>query len=303
LLGGIEKLKNITVTNNPPPSPFTKGGIITPPFSKGRLEGISLLTNIKGISVLFLVIAMVLMVTIGYVFSYLIPTKQKSVIFPIYSTQAFYLAQSGVEFGIRRAVQGPWLTPNLLNTNINLFRTLGPGRFTITYNCPTNTLTSIGAIPGVAPNVSERRITLSNFTSFLRAPTGLIIDPRRPAQCWNSSNRAQFYITNATETIITVTAFYATWGGGSNLRRIYMAGTQKYQGNRASSATHTNLNRPVGSTSQTITSDQTILVELYWNNGDMTETNIVIAFSYQIGVPWYDYIFYLNPCGTAMGAC
>jgi len=263
-----------------------------------------ILKNSKGISILFLVIAMMLMITIGYVFSYLIPTKQKSVIFPIYSTQAFYLAQSGVEFGIRRAVQGAWLTPTLLDANINnMVRTLGSGTFTINYDCPTNTLTSIGAIPGVAPNISERRITLSNFTSFLRAPTGLIIDPRRPAQCWNSSDRAQFYITNATETSITLTAFYATWGNGSRLRQIYMNGTQKYQGNRLSSTTHTNLNRPTGSTSQTITSDQTILVEIYWNNGDRNETNIVIAFSYRSGGTWYDYIFYLNPCGTAMGSC
>ena len=267
-----------------------------------------ILKSSKGISVLFLVIAMFLMITISYVFSYLIPTKQKSVIFPIYSTQAFYLAQSGVEFGIRRAVQGPpsWLTPNLLDANINnMVRTLGPGTFTINYDCPTNTLTSIGAIPGdgINPNVSERRTTLSNFTSFLRAPTGLIIDPRRPAQCWNSSDRAQFYITNATETSITLTAFYATWGVGSRLRQIYMNGTQKYQGNRLSSTTHTNLNRPVGSPSQTITSDQTILVELYWNNGDMSETDIIIAFSYFSGGTWYDYIFYLNPCGTAMGSC
>ena len=267
-----------------------------------------ILKSSKGISVLFLVIAMFLMITISYVFSYLIPTKQKSVIFPIYSTQAFYLAQSGVEFGIRRAVQGPpsWLTPNLLDANINnMVRTLGPGTFTINYDCPTNTLTSIGAIPGdgINPNVSERRTTLSNFTSFLRASTGLIIDPRRPAQCWNSSDRAQFYITNATETSITLTAFYATWGVGSRLRQIYMNGTQKYQGNRLSSTTHTNLNRPVGSPSQTITSDQTILVELYWNNGDMSETDIIIAFSYFSGGTWYDYIFFLNPCGTAMGSC
>ena len=59
------------------------------------------LKNSKGISVLFLFIAMLLMVMIGYVFSYLIPTKQKSVVFPIQSTQAFFLAQSGVEFAVR----------------------------------------------------------------------------------------------------------------------------------------------------------------------------------------------------------
>ncbi len=62
------------------------------------------LINSKGISVIFLVIAMLLMVTIGYVFSYLIPTKQKSVVFPIQSTQAFFIAQSGVEFAVRYAM-------------------------------------------------------------------------------------------------------------------------------------------------------------------------------------------------------
>jgi hypothetical protein len=72
------------------------------------------LINSKGISVIFLVIAMLLMVIIGYVFSYLIPTKQKSVVFPIQSTQAFFLAQSGVEFAIRYAKDNSLTTPTLL---------------------------------------------------------------------------------------------------------------------------------------------------------------------------------------------
>ena len=62
------------------------------------------MNDTKGISVIFLVIAMLLMVTIGYVFSYSIPTKQKSVVFPIQSTQAFFLAQSGVEFAVQYAM-------------------------------------------------------------------------------------------------------------------------------------------------------------------------------------------------------
>jgi hypothetical protein len=123
------------------------------------------LINSKGISVIFLVIAMLLMVIIGYVFSYLIPTKQKSVLFSIQSNQAFFIAQSGVEFAVRYASDNNWRTPALLNTNLNgVTRTLGSGSFSLTYNAATNTLTSVGQVPTGTP---RRQIVVSNFTSFL----------------------------------------------------------------------------------------------------------------------------------------
>jgi len=134
---------------------------------KGRLGGIFFLKNSKGISVLFLVIAMLLMVTIGYVFSYLIPTKQKSVVFPIQSTQAFFIAQSGVEFAVRYAKNQAWTTPaQLLGLNGGAVyqRNLGAGRFTINYTDTTDTLTSFGEVP---IGTERRRIVVSNFTSFL----------------------------------------------------------------------------------------------------------------------------------------
>ncbi|MGA2515295.1 MAG: DUF2341 domain-containing protein [Thermodesulfobacteriota bacterium] len=152
---------------NPPSSPFVKGGITTPPFSKGRLGGIFFLTNIKGISVIFLVIAMLLMVTIGYVFSYLIPTKQKSVVFPIQSTQAFFIAQSGVEFAVRYAKDQSWTTKAQLAGLTGMTRTFGAGSFTLTYtNTAPNldTLTSVGYVPA---GTERRRIVVSNLTSFL----------------------------------------------------------------------------------------------------------------------------------------
>jgi hypothetical protein len=128
------------------------------------------LINSKGISVLFLVIAMLLMVTIGYVFSYLIPTKQKSVVFPIQSTQAFFIAQSGVEFAVRYAQDNGWTTTTLLD-NLNYppdnTRSLGAGRFTLTYtNVAPNldTLISVGEVP---IGTERRRIVVSNFTRFL----------------------------------------------------------------------------------------------------------------------------------------
>jgi len=147
----------------------------------GELKGLSflrkqesrsyplILTNSKGISVIFLVIAMLLMITIGYVFSYLIPAKQKSVVFPIQSTQAFFLAQSGVEFAVRYAdtQTPPWTTPAQLAGLTGRTRDLGAGRFTLTYtNVAPNldTLISIGEVPIGA---ERRRVRVSNFTSFL----------------------------------------------------------------------------------------------------------------------------------------
>jgi hypothetical protein len=132
------------------------------------------LINSKGISVIFLIIAMLLMVIIGYIFSYLIPSKQKSVVFPIQSTQAFFIAQSGVEFAVRYANCNHWTTTALLN-NLNIppnnTRNLGAGRFTLTYtNVAPNldTLVSVGEVPS---NTERRRIAVSNFTSFLKSIT------------------------------------------------------------------------------------------------------------------------------------
>ncbi len=125
------------------------------------------LRNSKGISVLFLIIAMLLMVTVGYVLSYLIPTKQKSVIFPIQSNQAFFIAQSGVEFAVRYACGNGWTTTAALDANINnVQRNLGNGRFTLTYNYATygDTLLSVGEVP---VGTERRKIVVTDFRSFL----------------------------------------------------------------------------------------------------------------------------------------
>ncbi len=121
------------------------------------------LFNPRGLSVLFLVIAMLLMVTIGYVLSYLLPAKQKSTALTVSSNQAFFLAQSGVEFAVRYATDQGWTTAAELNGLDGTTRNLGKGRFTLDYNDLNNSLISIGEIP----NISRRRIVVSNFNSFL----------------------------------------------------------------------------------------------------------------------------------------
>jgi hypothetical protein len=123
--------------------------------------------NSRGLSVLFLVIAMMLMVAIGYVLSYLIPTKQKSVALTISSNQTLFLAQSGVEFAVRYATDQGWSTTLQLNGLDGMTKNLGNGSIILDYDELNDRLISRGQIP----NVSERRIVVSNFTSFLMGIT------------------------------------------------------------------------------------------------------------------------------------
>ena len=245
--------------------------------------------NSKGISVLFLLIAMLLMVTIGYVFSYLIPSKQKSVALSIQSTQAFFIAQSGVEFAVRYATANGWTTTALLSNLNSITRSLGSGRFILTYNYATygDTLISVGEVP---TNTPRRSIRVSNFTSFLSQ--GLIIDPGSPAPFWTTPNQTvRFFIKNVSGSNITLTAFSATWTESSptRLREIDMAGAQKFFGNYRNGDPTQNFNR--GGNSQTILPNQVIQVDMNWFNNTVTG-NIVIIFYTAAG---QGYTFTLNP--------
>ena len=145
------------------------------------------LMNSKGISVLFLIIAMLLMITIGYVLTYLIPTKQKSMVSPIQSTQAFFIAQSGVEFAVRYANDNGWTTTALLNNLNGIQRNLGSGRFTLTYNFATygDKLISDGEVP---IGTQRRRIDVSNFTRFLMSITYFDSASNPVDNWWNNAN-------------------------------------------------------------------------------------------------------------------
>jgi len=261
-----------------------------------------LLSNSKGISVIFLIIAMLLMVTIGYVFSYLIPTKQKSVRFQIYSPQAFYIAQSGVEFGIRYCSDRGWrgatdgaparLDLDRLNDAGNNQRNLGNGSFTINYNTGTNILTSTGQITGSSEN---RVVRVSNFSPFLR----LIFDPASPAPQWTlGTRRAQFYFRNVRGTSITLTAFSASWtqtGVSRRITRINLDGVQKYAGTYYSGDPPVNFNR--GGNSETVNPNEVITVLIYWNGNIANAANIVITFYSTTGE---GYTFNLDSAGNGL---
>jgi hypothetical protein len=273
--------------------------------------------NSKGISVLFLVIAMLLMVSIGYVFSYLIPTKQKSVRFPIYSTQAFFIAQSGVEFAIRYASDQGWRGTTDggifdLDRLDGISRPLGNGTFTITYNNATgDILTSTGQIAGSSEN---RVVSLTNFTPFLR----LIFDPASPVPCRTvpdpipgglTRNRtARFYIKNVRGTNVVLTAFSASWRGGAGLlQRIYMdqgsGWNLKYLapgGSYVSGSGRVNFNQAFPNDQQTIIPNQVITVLLYFSFNLAGDRNIIITFYTAAGD---GYTFNLDADGDQLPTC
>jgi hypothetical protein len=259
------------------------------------LKQITLL-NSKGISVLFLVIAMLMMVTMGYVFSYLIPTKQKTISFAIHSNQAFYLSQSGVEYAVRFATDQGWTTSaSLLGLNapgVNQ-RNLGRGSFTISYNNLTDQLTSIGQVL----NMSERRIIISNFTTFIS--TGLILVA--PVPCWtNPRTVARFYIQNVGSAAVTLTSFSASWREPPvrTLTSILMDGVQKFGGAYSSGGGVSNFT-PVGTT-QTVNASQTIMVNVQWNQNINPNSAVVISFYDSTGK---QYIFNLDPEGDGLPGC
>lgn len=256
------------------------------------------LMNSKGISVLFLIIAMLLMITIGYALTYLIPTKQKSVIFPIQSNQAFFIAQSGVEFAVRYATDNGWTTTTLLNNLNGITRNLGSGRFTLIYNYGTygDKLISIGEVPGTS---EKRRISVSNFTSFL---IHQLILSTPPNPCLRSAIKVEFYIINQGSTNVTLDSFSASWTQSPPTRRISqisLGGSSKFSGNYSSGSGQQNFNVGVPPT-YTINAGQTILVEIWFTNNISNLANMTVTFYSTTGD---SYDFNLPPGGGLVPAC
>jgi len=262
--------------------------------------------NSKGISVLFLVIALLLMVTVGYVLSYLIPTKQKSVKFPIYSTQAFYIAQSGMEYGVRYCSDQGWRgatdtgrldydrlndigAKNLVIGNVD-------EKFTINYNTGTNVLTSTGEVN----NSTEKRVVqVNNFNQFLRLTF-------TASPCWMSGysdTRAQFIITRWRSTAVSLRYFQVTWQEDTiparTVTTIIVGGVTRFSGTYSSGIV-------IFSTAAYAVplSPLTATVEIHWNGAMTNPRNIVITFYTVAGRPLGEgYKFNLDPEGNNLPGC
>lgn len=259
------------------------------------------LKNSRGISVLFLIAAMLTMVGIGYILSYLIPAKQKSLIFPILSTQSYYLAQSGVEFAVRFASDQGWTTPAQLNNLNGIDRNLGSGKFTLTYDPLTDRLTSRGEVQ----NLGQRQIIVSNFTQFVRSGS-LIIDPDRPPPCQSTSmvgkhtvTMVNFYIKNISSSSISLTAFQAVWNQSppnGHIGSISLAGIQKYSGNYSSGSGQRSFDPPP----YPIHSGQSISVSIVFTRIINNLQRLEITFYDSMGK---EYLISLDPEGDGFQSC
>ncbi|NQT55146.1 MAG: hypothetical protein HQ551_02835 [Desulfobacteraceae bacterium] len=141
-----------------------------------------------GISIVALVIALLLLSTLGTVLTSLIITKQKSALLPLKSAQAFYAAQAGIEYAIRYAAdnQAAFLanpnnifpdTPNALTKNLDT------GSFTVEYNNPNDSINSIRST-GTA-GTAKRVITLALFPTYV-ATADITLDlPDNPPDSHN----------------------------------------------------------------------------------------------------------------------
>jgi hypothetical protein len=266
------------------------------------------LENSKGISVIFLVIAMTLMVTIGYVFSYLIPTKQKSVRFPIYSTQAFYIAQSGVEYAIRyasadkgwrRATDNAVFDLTRLNGSRSLVVGTFNGTFTINYDQPSDTLTSTGQITGSS---ETRVVRVSNFSDFLR----LVFTT--PAPAWTTgTSRARFYIINVRVPNVTLLSFSAFWTAANTrtISTIYFNGNaaanRRYTGAYANNSGPVNFN--INGSSYTISPtppSASTPVYIYWSGNLGVNSHITITFYTGLLGQGEAYTFDLDSAGNGL---
>jgi hypothetical protein len=239
------------------------------------------------------------MMGVGYVLTYLIPTKQKSVQFPIYSTQAFYIAQSGMEYGVRYASEKGWRG----QTDSGVFdithlndpgvsqRSIGHGRFTIGYNSGQDLLTCTGEMT----NSGEKRVLrVSNFIRFLR----LIFDPDYSAPYWylGGTRRARFYISNVRGPNRTLRRFSAVWEADNTrtITQIYIAGAQRWSGNYSSGSPRVSF-----SSNYIIPGDTGgVEVRIYWSGNLSNGRNIVLTL--YTGANDDGFPFNLDPEGNGL---
>ena len=242
----------------------------------------------RGVSIIALIIIMTVLGSLGYVFSALIATKQYSMGMAAPSQQAFYIANSGIEYGIRYASERGW-TGAALNGLDGMAVNLGQGQFTLDYNGTADTLSSAGQV-----SASQREVELENFTSFVSNIQCLelvtSIDPPSirgiPACTYNQSGKTyvMFYIRNicSSQPTVTLTDFSATWNPASRvLQRVWFDGVLKFQGGYNSGDPWMAFNR--GGSSQDVDTCcgaqyEGVQVQVRFNNALAGNTTFVLQF-------------------------
>ncbi|MBU4286913.1 MAG: hypothetical protein KKI12_01935 [Proteobacteria bacterium] len=134
----------------------------------------------KGVTLITLIIAITIFAVFITVFSYVMIAKHGSEALYVQSTQAYTIAQAGIEYGIRYAtIIGYWAagSPGITNPN-PLGSGSGSGSFTLVYTQATMSTTSKLTSTGTVGN-AVRQIILSNFVGFVSGKA-ISKDPHDP---------------------------------------------------------------------------------------------------------------------------
>ena len=192
-----------------------------------RNDGISFVTSI---------LDQFLMSSLGFVFSSLIITKQKSAHLPFRSTQAFYAAQAGIEYAIRYACDWEDFEPN---SSFSVTNSLETGSFSVTYDPVEQNIISTGTA-----GTATRVITLASFPLYV-AGGGITLDPdpenppyQDPAQ-GEQKNICIPTLNNYDYDIYIFQIDLAKEGGkAASLDQIRLGGTTVWTGNKVDVSTN-----------------------------------------------------------------
>jgi hypothetical protein len=127
----------------------------------------------KGVTLITLIIAITIFAVFITVFSYVMIAKHESEPLYVQSTQAYAVAQAGIEYGTRYATDRYLANPTTYAyDDLSITESLGNGSFTLVYTAANRgTLTSTGTV-----GVAERQIILQQFR-VLVAGQAITLDP------------------------------------------------------------------------------------------------------------------------------
>lgn len=133
----------------------------------------------KGVTLITLIIAITIFAVFITVFSYVMIAKHGSEALYVQSTQAYAIAQAGIEYGIR------YVTDDVVNhyaellEAANFSKELAAGRtFSLVYTPATTSVSSKLTSTGTVGN-AVRQIILSNFVGFVSGKA-ISKDPNDP---------------------------------------------------------------------------------------------------------------------------
>jgi hypothetical protein len=136
----------------------------------------------KGVTLITLIIAITIFAVFITIFSYVMVAKHGSASLYVQSTQAYAVAQAGIEYGIRHAIDDElnfFANPASVFPVPGTSQSFGDGSFTLVYTDINdadrpNSLTSTGTV-----GVAEREIILQNFAGWV-AGQAITLTPGNP---------------------------------------------------------------------------------------------------------------------------